>query len=231
MTSSRILLRHRLTISGRVRQRLTLRKQNMKSELRIAVFISGSGSNLQSIIDNCASGNIPARVALVVSSRDDAYGLTRAKNAGIDTAIYRRKEFADSSAADDFLVTLLDKYDIDLISLAGYLKMVPAAVIRKFPGRIINIHPGLLPKYGGKGMYGHFVHEAVIRNKEKETGVTIHIVDEIYDHGQVLAVQKVPVFPEDMPDELASRVLKVEHALYPKILKDVVERLIKENKS
>jgi phosphoribosylglycinamide formyltransferase 1 len=231
MISSRILLWDRLIIGSRVKLRPRLRKQNMKSEIRIAVFISGSGSNLQSIIDSCASGNIPAKVSLVISSHDDAYGLTRAKNAGIDTAVYRRKEFADPSAADDFLIKLLIKYDIDLIALAGYLKMVPAAVIRKFPGRIVNIHPGLLPKYGGKGMYGHFVHEAVVRNKEKETGVTIHIVDEIYDHGQVLAVQKVPVFPEDMPDELASRVLKVEHALYPKILKEVAERLIKEDKS
>ena len=203
----------------------------MRSDIRIAVFISGSGSNLQSIIDNCACGNIPARVMLVVSSRDDAYGLVRAKSAGIDIAIYRRKEFADGPAADDFLIKLLDKYEIDLIALAGYLKMVPSAIIRKFPHRIINIHPGLLPKYGGKGMYGHFVHEAVVRNKEKETGVTIHIVDEVYDHGQVLAAEKVPVFPEDTPDELASRVLKVEHALYPKVLKEVVERLIKENKS
>lgn len=203
----------------------------MHSNIRLAVLISGSGTNLQSIIDNCANGSIPAQVALVISSREDAYGLVRARQAGIDTIVYRRKEFPDGQAADDYLLEVLDKYRIDLIALAGYLKMVPPAIISRFRHRIVNIHPGLLPQYGGKGMYGHFVHEAVIRNKEKETGVTIHIVDEIYDHGQVLAVEKVPVFPEDTPDELAARALKVEHALYPKVLKEMIERLIKEKKS
>ena len=202
----------------------------MNENVRLAVLISGSGTNLQSIIDNCANGSIPAQVALVISSHEDAYGLVRARQAGIDTIVYRRKEFPDGQAADDYLLSVLDKYRIDLIALAGYLKMVPPAIISRFRHRIVNIHPGLLPHYGGKGMYGHFIHEAVIRNKEKETGVTIHIVDEIYDHGQVLAVEKVPVFPEDTPDELAARVLKMEHALYPKVLKEMIERLIKEKK-
>lgn len=203
----------------------------MGNRVRLAVFISGSGTNLQSIIDRCADGTIPADVALVVSSSPEAYGLVRAEKAGIETAVYRRKDFPDGRAADDHLLGLLAGRRIDLIVLAGYLKMVAPAVIGRFKGRIVNIHPGLLPAYGGKGMYGHFVHEAVIKAREKETGVTIHVVDEIYDHGAILACQKVPVFPEDTPDELAARVLKVEHTLYPRVLKELVETIAKERSS
>jgi phosphoribosylglycinamide formyltransferase 1 len=203
----------------------------MSSRVRLAVFISGSGTNLQSIIDRCADGTIPAEVALVVSSSPEAYGLVRAEKAGIETAVYRRKDFPDGQAADDHLLGLLENNRIDVIALAGYLKMVAPAVISRYRGRVVNIHPGLLPKYGGKGMYGHFVHEAVIKAGEKETGVTVHVVDEVYDHGAVLACEKVPVFPEDTPDELAGRVLKVEHTLYPRVLKELSEKIAKEKRS
>lgn len=203
----------------------------MDKQVRLAVFISGSGTNLQSIIDRCADGTIPAEVALVVSSDPEAYGLIRAEKAGIEKAVYRRKDFPDGRAADDYLLGLLDTHQIDIIALAGYLKMVAPAIISRYRGRVVNIHPGLLPKYGGKGMYGHFVHEAVVKAREKETGVTIHIVDEIYDHGTVLACEKVPVFPEDTPDELAARVLKVEHTLYPRVLKELTEKIAKEKSS
>ncbi|MDD4051072.1 MAG: phosphoribosylglycinamide formyltransferase [candidate division Zixibacteria bacterium] len=203
----------------------------MNKQVRLAVFISGSGTNLQSIIDRCADGTIPAEVALVVSSDPEAYGLVRAEKVGIEGAVYRRKDFPDGRAADDYLLDLLDRHQIDIIALAGYLKMVAPAIISRYRGRVVNIHPGILPKYGGKGMYGHFVHEAVVKAKEKETGVTIHIVDEIYDHGTVLACEKVPVFPEDTPDELAQRVLKVEHALYPRVLKELSEEIAKEKTS
>ncbi len=202
----------------------------MAERIRLAVFISGSGTNLQTIIDRCADGHIPAEVALVVSSDPDAYGLVRAEKAGITGAAYRRKDYPDGETADQFLLALLEKYEIDLIALAGYLKMVAPAIINRYRGRIVNIHPGLLPKYGGKGMYGLNVHRAVIAAKEKETGVTIHVVDEVYDHGAILACQKVPVFPEDTPEELAARVLKVEHTLYPRVLKELAERIMKERK-
>lgn len=203
----------------------------MNNRVRLAVFISGSGSNLQSIIDRCADGTIPAEVALVVSSSPEAYGLVRAEQAGIERAVYRRKDFPDGQAADEYLLGLLETHRIDIIALAGYLKMVAPAVISRYRGKIVNIHPGLLPTYGGKGMYGHFVHEAVIKAREKETGVTVHIVDEVYDHGDILACEKVPVFPEDTPDELAARVLKVEHALYPRVLKELSEKIAKEKTS
>ena len=203
----------------------------MGKQVRLAVFISGSGTNLQSIIDRCADGTIPAEVALVVSSDPEAYGLVRAEKAGIERAVYRRKDFPDGQVADDYLCGLLDRHQIDIIALAGYLKMVAPEIISRYRGRIVNIHPGLLPKYGGKGMYGHFVHEAVVKAREKETGVTIHIVDEIYDHGTILACEKIPVFPEDTPDELAQRVLKVEHTLYPRVLKELSEKIAKEKSS
>lgn len=200
----------------------------MSAKVRLAVFISGGGTNLQSIIDAGRDGKFPAQVVLVVSSRDDAYGLTRAKNAGIDTAVYSRKRFSDGQVADDWLLALLDKYEIQMIALAGYLKMISPAMIRKYRGKIVNIHPGLLPKYGGKGMYGQHVHEAVIAAGEKETGVTIHQVDEIYDHGLVVAERRVPVLPGETAEELAARVLRVEHELYPLVLRELAERLLKE---
>jgi phosphoribosylglycinamide formyltransferase-1 len=201
----------------------------MDEKVRLAVFISGGGSNLQSIMDNCSAGNIDAEVVLVLSNKKKAYGLVRASEAGIDTVVYKRKEFSSGNEADAYLLNLLDEYRIDIIALAGYLKMIAPAVIEKYRGRIVNIHPGPLPKYGGKGMFGSRVHRAVIIAGEKETAVTIHLVDEIYDHGQVIAEQKVPVFPEDLPDELGARVLKVEHELYPKVIKSLVEKYRKES--
>jgi len=200
----------------------------MADKARMAVFISGSGTNLQSIIDSCVSGAIPGEVALVLSSKDGAYGLVRAQQAGIDTVVYRRKDFPDGKAADEHLLNLLAQHQVDLIALAGYLKMVAPVIIQRYRRRVVNIHPALLPKYGGKGMYGEHVHRAVIEAGEKESGVTIHVVDEIYDHGDILAQEKVPVFPEDTPEELAARVLKVEHSLYPRVLKELCEKILKE---
>ena len=200
----------------------------MANKIRLAVFLSGGGSNLQSIIDKCVDGYIPAEVALVVSSSKKAFGLTRAEKAGIEGVVYRRKKFSDGQAADKFLFDLLKTHKIDVIALAGYLKMLPPLVVQAYRDRIFNIHPALLPKFGGKGMYGQNVHRAVIEARETESGVTIHKVDEIYDHGDIVAQEKVPVFPEDTPEELAARVLKVEHSLYPKVLKTVSENLLKE---
>lgn len=202
----------------------------MAEKVRLAVFISGSGTNLQSIIDNCANGFIPAEVALVVSNKTDAYGLVRADKAGIDGVVFSRKSFPDGAAADAFLLELLHKYRIDLIALAGYLKMIPPAVIQAYRHRIVNIHPALLPKYGGKGMYGGRVHRAVLEAGDTESGASIHYVDEIYDHGKVIAQEKVPVRPGDTPEDLAARVLRVEHRLYSRVLKELSEKIMEERK-
>lgn len=202
----------------------------MGEKVRLAVFVSGSGSNLQSIMDACADERIPGEVALVVSNKKKAYGLVRAEEAGIETIVYRRKSFSDGRAADRFLVEALKERKIDLIALAGYLKMLPPSVIGRYRNRIINIHPALLPKFGGKGMYGINVHRAVIEAGESESGVTIHLVDEIYDHGRVLAQEKVPVLPDDNPEELAARVLNLEHSLYPRVIEKISREILKENK-
>ncbi|MCX6827388.1 MAG: phosphoribosylglycinamide formyltransferase [candidate division Zixibacteria bacterium] len=197
----------------------------MSLPVKLAVFISGSGTNLQALIDAVKAGKLSARITLVVSSRDDAFGLERAKKEKIDTFVFRVKDFPTPDKAENHLTTILDKYQIDYIALAGYMKMVPARVIEKYRSRVTNIHPALLPNYGGKGMYGHFVHEAVLAAGDRESGATVHLVDEIYDHGNILLQGKVPVYANDTPDTLAERVLQVEHQIYPEAL----EKLIRGN--
>lgn len=185
---------------------------------KIAVFLSGSGSNLQALIDASKCGILSAKISLVVSNRRDAFGLQRAINESIETFVFKVKRYHSPDEAGDVLLTKLQEYEIDYIALAGYLKLLPKAVIKKFHNRIVNIHPALLPKYGGKGMYGHFVHEAVIAAGEKESGLTVHMVDEIYDHGKILEQVKISVLPDDTPDTLAAKVLEQEHKIYPRVL-------------
>ncbi len=194
------------------------------SELaKIAVFISGGGSNLQSLIDASKSGKLAGEIVLVVSNKLKAYGLERAANAGIDTFVYRLKDFPDEEIAEHELMAMLEEYKVEYIALAGYLKLLPADVVKKYAGKITNIHPALLPKYGGKGMYGHFVHEAVLAAGDKESGPTVHLVDEIYDNGRILLQRKVPVMPDDTVDTLAARVLEAEHLLYPEALDNLIK--------
>ena len=184
---------------------------------RLAVLASGRGSNLQAIIDhfdNLARERI-AKVVLVASNRAESPALIRAATASIDIATF--------DAADDGsqLIALLRKFRIDLVVLAGYLKRVPSNVIREYAGRIINIHPALLPAFGGEGMYGARVHEAVIASGAKETGVSIHLVDDDYDRGPIVAQWRVPVEKSDTAESLAARVLNVEHIVYPRTVEMV----------
>ncbi len=202
----------------------------MADKLRLAVFASGSGSNLQSIIDSCRSGSIPGEVVLVISNKKDAYGLVRAEKAGIDRHLFLRKSFSDSDTAGHHLLGILNEHGVDMIALAGYLRKLPPVVIKAYRHRIVNIHPALLPKFGGKGMYGMRVHRAVIEAGEKESGATIHYTDEIYDHGQIIEQEKIPVYPDDTPETLAARVLEVEHQLYPRVIKSLAEKILKERK-
>jgi len=194
----------------------------MDSKAKIAVFISGGGTNLQSLIDASKEGRLSAEIVLVVSSKANAYGLERAKNAGIDTFVFKMKNYPGREEAEKDLLEMLQEYGVEYIALAGYLKLIPASLIKKYRHRIANIHPALLPKYGGKGMYGHHVHEAVIAAGDKESGATVHIVDEIYDHGKILIQEKVPVMPDDDADKLAARVLKIEHKIYPTALENLI---------
>jgi phosphoribosylglycinamide formyltransferase 1 len=184
---------------------------------RLAVLASGRGSNLQAIIehfDNLARERV-AKVALVASNRADSPALLRAATASIDIAHF--------NASDDGseLLALLQKFRIDLVVLAGYLKRIPSRVIREYAGRIINIHPALLPAFGGEGMYGARVHEAVIASGAHETGVTVHLVDDEYDRGAIIAQWRVPIDESDTPDTLAARVLNVEHVVYPRVVEMV----------
>ncbi len=187
----------------------------------IAVFISGRGTGLQSLIDAAARGELSVRIVLVVSSTADAYGLERAKKHGIDTLVYAPRA-GERPAATEQLIAALQSRHVQYVALAGFLKLIPTRVLELYPHRVVNIHPALLPKYGGKGMYGHHVHQAVIDANEVESGVTIHLVDEIYDHGIVLEQVKVPVHKGDTPETLAERVLSEEHKLYPKALQKLI---------
>ena len=184
---------------------------------RLAVLASGRGSNLQAIIehfDNRARERV-AKVALVASNRADSPALLRAATASIDIAHF------DASDDGSELLGLLQKFRIDLVVLAGYLKRIPSKVIREYAGRIINIHPALLPAFGGEGMYGARVHEAVIASGARETGVTVHLVDDDFDRGVIIAQWRVPIDDSDTPDTLAARVLNVEHVVYPRVVEMV----------
>jgi formyltetrahydrofolate-dependent phosphoribosylglycinamide formyltransferase len=176
--------------------------------MRIAVAISGRGSNLEALLRALGPG-APAEIVLVMSDRAGAAGLSLARERGIEAEVLR-----DPRDSGDWLAPLRRR-EVDLVVLAGYVKLVPAPVIAAYRGRIINIHPALLPAFGGKGMYGHRVHEAVLASGARESGATVHLVDEMYDHGKVLAQARVPVLPGDTPERLAARVLEVEHRILP----------------
>jgi phosphoribosylglycinamide formyltransferase-1 len=181
----------------------------------IAVFISGSGTNLQAILDATARGDISAEVRLVISSNPEAGGLERARRAGVPARVLRSKDFAGVQEFRSVLMEALKSSRARLVVLAGYMKKLPPDVIRAFPGRIINIHPALLPDFGGKGFYGRRVHEAVLESGRRESGATVHIVNDRYDEGPVLMQERVPVLEGDTPDSLAARVLTVEHRILP----------------
>ena len=184
---------------------------------QIAIFASGAGSNAAKIIDHFRS-HTNIKISLIVCNKPGAGVLEIAQKEGIPTLIIEKEVFFQGSA---YLGELREK-GVDFIVLAGFLWKIPSALVKAYPGRIINIHPALLPKFGGKGMYGRFVHEAVIEAKETETGITIHYVDELYDHGQVIFQERVPVTSEDTPETVAQKVHRLEHQHFPKIIEAVV---------
>ena len=186
---------------------------------RVAVLASGGGSNLQAILDylDAQGEQRAATVALVASDRPGAGALERARRRGVTTVSL------DPAHRGDGMASLLESHAIDYIALAGYMRFVPGNVTRQWRGRIVNVHPSLLPAFGGAGMYGIRVHQAVIAAGVRITGATVHFVDEQYDHGPIIAQSPVPVFPDDTADALAERVLAVEHSIYPPAL-DAVAR-------
>jgi formyltetrahydrofolate-dependent phosphoribosylglycinamide formyltransferase len=179
--------------------------------MRVAVAVSGRGSNLEALL-RALRPEAPARVVLVMTNRPDARALDVAAAHGVDTTVLH-----DHADASQWLAPL-ERHQVDLIVLAGYLKLVPASVVARYRDRIVNIHPALLPAHGGRGMYGRRVHEAVLASGDRESGATVHLVDEVYDRGAILAQRRVPVLPEDTPERLAARVLDVEHQLLPAVV-------------
>ena len=196
----------------------------------IAIFASGDGSNFKSIHRNVQSGNIPGRIALTASNNPDSGAIEYARDYNIPTLIINKISHPDPPDLEEFLINTLAKNKIDLICLAGYMKLLPKNVVHQYQYRILNIHPALLPLFGGKGYYGIKVHEAVIASGAVESGVTVHFVDEEYDHGKIIAQEKVEIGANDTPETLAAQILQVEHALYPQVVKAFCEdRIVWEN--
>ena len=183
--------------------------------MRLAVFASGSGSNAEVILRAAAGGDLGGSVDLVVTNRPDAGVLDRAARFGIPTHVIPEGSFADA----EHVLGVLSDHGVDTIALAGYLKLVPIPLVQAFRNRIVNVHPALLPAFGGHGMYGMNVHRAVIESGARWSGATLHFVDETYDTGPIILQAPVPVFSDDTPESLAARVLTVEHRLYPQALR------------
>jgi phosphoribosylglycinamide formyltransferase 1 len=194
---------------------------------KIVVLASGSGTNFQSIIDSIQSGFIDAVITKLIVNREDIGAIDRAKKAGIPVDIISPVIFSESGEFERRLLASIREAKPDLIVLAGYLLKLPGLIIKSYEGQIINIHPSLLPAYGGKGFYGMNVHRAVISDRQNISGCTVHIVTEEFDEGPILSQSTVPVYESDTAEDLANRILQVEHQLFPKTIKQLLEA--KEN--
>ena len=186
--------------------------------MRLAVFASGGGSNFQAMLDAVAEGRLSCQVALCLSNRTHAGALERAAQHNVPTITLDPATFPTEEAYTEQLLATLREAEITFIALAGYMKKVPTPVVETYRGRMLNIHPALLPAFGGPGMYGRHVHEAVLAYGVRWTGATVHLVDEEYDTGPIVLQEPVPVHQDDTPETLAARVLSVEHNLYPRAL-------------
>jgi len=187
---------------------------------RIAIFASGSGSNAQKIMEHFKKNEL-AEVTLVLTNNPEAYVLQRADNFEIPAHVFNRREFYQS----DEILSLLEKLKIDLIVLAGFLWLVPQNLLDAYPNRIINIHPALLPAFGGKGMYGDYVHQAVLTAGEKESGITIHFVNEHFDKGEIIQQFRFKIEPQDQLENIRFKIQQLEHQHYPKVIENVLKKL------
>ncbi len=188
-------------------------------QTNIAIFVSGSGTNCENII-RYFQANGHANVAVVISNRSDAYALVRAQRLGVQTKVISKAQLQNES----LVMSVMDEFHIDFIVLAGFLLMIPAYLIKAFPNKMINLHPALLPKFGGKGMWGHHVHEAVKEAGETVTGMTVHYVSEVCDGGKIIAQFTTPISPMDTPDDIAEK----EHELEMRYFPQVIDRLLGE---
>lgn len=195
----------------------------------LAVFVSGSGTNFIAIQEFILDNNVNGKIVLLISSKPDALALSKAERYSIDYCVIQQKSFNNFEDYANEMHNKLKQYNVDYIILAGFLKKIPLKIIQVYKYHIINIHPALLPKFGGKGMYGIHVHEAVLKAGETETGPTVHFVDEIYDNGAIIMQKKVPIKPDDTPEVLQKRVLEYEHKILPRVVQLICDDKIKIN--
>jgi formyltetrahydrofolate-dependent phosphoribosylglycinamide formyltransferase len=188
----------------------------MDRPLRLGVLLSGGGSTLQNLLDRIATGGLRAEIAVVIASRADDGGIERARRAGVPALVVARKEFADSAAFNDALHAALEPHAVDLVILAGFLSLFEPR--RRYAGRVMNIHPALIPAFCGAGFYGERVHRAVLESGVRVSGCTVHFADDQYDHGPIILQGTVPVYDDDTPQSLAARVHEVENELYPEAI-------------
>jgi len=193
--------------------------KGMKNPVRLGVLLSGSGRTLQNLIDRIQDGSLPARIEVVVSSHPGVKGLERAEKNKIPAVTVDYRDFPDPRSFSEAVTKQLDRYPVDLVVMAGFIRryLFP----KKYEGRVLNIHPALLPEFGGKGYYGHAVHEAVLKSGAKESGCTVHFADLQYDHGPIVLQKRVPVLPDDTPETLADRVFRAECEAYPEAIRRV----------
>ena len=199
----------------------------MSKKIRLAVFVSGGGTNLQTIIDACAANEINAEVAFVLSSRKKVFAIERAKKAGINYAVYSPKKYNNSQEFSEAIMAELQKHNIDLVVLAGFMSILSPDFIKKYANRIMNTHPSLLPSFDGKGCYGIRVHQKVLEYGVKYTGATIMFINENIDTGPIILQEAIPVLNDDSAESLQQRVLKLEHNLYKKAIGLFAENRLK----
>ena len=188
--------------------------------MNIAIFVSGGGTNCENLI-KYFKGSELVNTALVVSNKPDAYALVRAEQLGVPTAVAPKADLQNP----DVMLPLLEKYDIGFIVLAGWLPLIPNYLIDAYPHKIINLHPALLPKYGGKGFYGEHVHEAVVAAKEAQSGITVHYVNELYDSGEIILQARVSLDEKETPDSLAAKIHQLEQAYFPVAIEQVLKSI------
>lgn len=193
---------------------------------RIGVLVSGGGSNLQSIIDSIEDGKLEAEIAVVISNKPDVFALERATRHGIPAVVINHRDYSNVQEFTRAILNSLKESQVDLVCLAGFLRILDRMLTDAYPNRVLNIHPALLPAFGGKGMYGHHVHEAVITSGTKYSGATVHMVTPETDVGPIILQGIVEIFDTDTPESLAEKVLKIEHQIYPEAIKLVLEERI-----
>jgi len=193
---------------------------------KIAIFASGEGSNFKAIYEKIICGNIPAEIPIVISNNPNCGAIFFAKENAISTLIINKSRYPDSDSQDIILEETLLKAKVNLICLAGYMKMLPKNIVANFANQILNIHPALLPAFGGKGFYGMKVHESIIQSKVAISGATVHFVDNQYDHGPIVAQEEVAIEKDDTANSLAKKVLTIEHSIYPEVVKAFCENRI-----